>query len=889
MWKRYKFVIILLVVPFLILISWFKDGGIHGQGEESLSFYDSSTSNKLYSTTWRDSNSAGYYNPVDISRVTIFSILQMLSKLGVPNYLIQAFVDYLLMVTGTLAVYFLVKSTIKTDFNDSWIPLIAALFYLLNPFTISQIWGRGSYMQFFPFALHPLFLFLYVFAIRKRNILPILLALIASFILSATFGHVAHTASLWVLILLYSIFHGYFYRKDILLTIIFFSILFIGWILTQGWWQALYFKSTVDIYTSTTISTENMGTLLGVSKDYSLPSVIRLIHDGFFFRDPKYKEIYSSIPFQLISWLIPISALFSIKYLKKSVNLKYFGIIFLVGIFVSLGANFPTGFIFTWLFTHIPPLQIFRNPFEKFGLVFILGYSALFAVGVMHLSTKAKRRWKLIIPGALLGLILGVYSWPIWIGKVISGIDSEVGIIVPTYYQNLKNWIHSQELEGYRLVMLPIATGEGVVYKWGDRLYNGVAPSEYLLDYPTISSTPRFAYLYDYLHALRKYIPQMNVAPAISLLGAKYIVDRQDMVMISQAETEQKIHLLDKIYPAVGIENTDKVICQNLTKGQQVESSFLLACKVIGDQSNWKNIKYLHIKVRTNIPAFLEIAIRDSKSNRPRWDGKADNQYTTNSSNTEIVDISLGAPTEYNEKINMSDIILIEVNAYPKDKGKIVNSIKLDGIWLDEGQEEKVDEYSFVTSFTNLHLYQNNKFNSPPHFGVLENTVKVESFKELFEKAYSERSKVDRLGFLLFEQNSKRDLTKIIDSKVVVLDSSKISNTKYFIKVNSTTAANLILSELFDPNWKVISNVDKEELNGGFLDDLKLLKKSYLNESNHFVVNGYANLWTVQGSKQYAVVFLPQIIKDTGFTIALYVSGLLSFFSGILILRKFLK
>lgn len=749
-------------------------------------------------------------------------------------------------------------------------------------------------MQSFPFALHPLFLLLYILAIKRKTILPLIFALLASFVLAPAFQNITYVATLWFLIIAYSFFYIYYNRtkKDFVLISIFFGILFFGWILIQSWWIALYFRSTAVVYSSQAgLANENLGTLLGVSKDYPLPSIIRLIHEGYFFRDAKFGDIYKSVSFQLISWLIPIVSLFAIKYLKENKSLKFFGIIFIIGLIVSLGANFPFGPIFTWFFTHIPPLQVLRNPFEKFGLVLTLGYSVLFAFGVMHLSRKANKGVGVFIAAIVMISVLGIYSWPLWTGRAVSGIDKKVGIIVPSYYKDLKDWIYSQQrIEGHRLLMLPIASGEGVVYKWGDRLYNGYPPSEYLIDYPSISSTPRFAYLYDYLHALRKYISQMDVAPAISLLGIKYIVDRQDMVMISQAEKDQKNYLLDTIYPSMGIAGSQKIICKSPMSAAQVENSVWLMCEPIDGQTNWRNVKYLHLKVAADVDAVFEVAVRDSFGNRPRWDGNADPAYSLNAGKVEEIIVPLGAPTEYNDKIDFADIKLIEFRMHPKDTNQTVGKVDIEGLWLDSGKGQKIDEYSHVGSFDKLALYQNNKFNSPPHFGILMSIEKVDSFKELFEKAQSRRSEVDKIGFLLLGQNDRRDPDKIASSEAVPSDSSKITSTKYFIKVDNKQPFNLILSELFDSNWKVIPDVKKEDLDGNFLNNLKLLGKSVLDESNHFVINGYANLWSASGeSDRYAVVFRPQLIRDVGYKAVLYLVGILFILAIVLIIRNAVK
>lgn len=898
--RRFYPILLLLLVPLIIIFSWFRDGGLLGQGEETLPFYDISVSLKFYSTTWR-SISTGYYNSVEISKVTLFSILKWLSDLGIQNFLLQAFVDYILMVIGVLAVYFLVKRIVGNKLNSDLIPVVAALFYLLNPFSVSQIWGRGLYMQYFPFALLPLFLLLYVIAIQKRKILLILIALIVSFILAPAFQHITYVIDLWFLIFFYSLFYLYYNRtkKDAILIISYFSILFIGWILTQGWWLSLYFISTAGAYSanSSAVVNENLGTFLGVSRDFSLPTIIRLLQDFYFFRDSKYGEIYKSIFLQLISWLIPLITLFSLKYFKRSKGLKLFGILFLIGLFVSLGANFPFGFLFTWLFLHIPPLQIFRNPYEKFGLIYSLAYSVLFAAGLSFIYNKIQILWGKIVSRLALCtvilLILGVYAWPLWTGRVISGVDKKVGILVPSYYKDLATWLKDDKStdNNYRLMMLPIASGEGVVYQWGDRLYNGFTPSDYLLDYPSISNNPHLSYIFDYMQGLRKYISQIDVAPAMSLLGSRYMVNREDMVMISPGEKQHLGFLLDTIYPPDSIENIKRVVCTKNTNSKQVDNSIWFSCALNSEESNWQDVKYLHLKIATDRPSLLDISIRDSLENRPVWQGQVDPEYSTSASGYEEITLPINAPSQFVEKTNFSDIRLLEIMAFPKDKQDIVQKVDLAGVWLDSGKTEKINEYKFIKSFGALKLYENIRFTAPPHFGILNEVLEVKNFKELFQEALLKRDRFERIGFLLPGQNEKKDIKKLLsDSEGKVLKSAEISNTKYFIQIDTQVPVKLILGERFDSNWKVIPDVTKKDLDGSLLNNIKLLKKVYLDESKHFVVNGYANLWYLdEGNQSYAVVLLPQLMRDAGYTISLYILGIISVLATALIIKGSIK
>ena len=129
-----------------------------------------------------------------------------------------------------------------------------------------------------------------------------------------------------------------------------------------------------------------------------------------------------------------------------------------------------------------------------------------------------------------------------------------------------------------------------------------------------------------------------------------------------------------------------------------------------------------------------------------------------------------------------------------------------------------------------------------------------------------------KLGFLLNSQNIGKDLSslaKTTDSTIV--NKYKLSETRYWIETDQNSGDGfLLLSKTFYPQWKVIPNIGKDELDGSFGNDLRLLRKSFLSESNHFVVNGYANLWKIGQNKEYAIVFMPLIMENIGAKVSIF-------------------
>ena len=144
-------------------------------------------------------------------------------------------------------------------------------------------------------------------------------------------------------------------------------------------------------------------------------------------------------------------------------------------------------------------------------------------------------------------------------------------------------------------------------------------------------------------------------------------------------------------------------------------------------------------------------------------------------------------------------------------------------------------------------MYEPNNFKSPPEFGSLSQINQVDDFVGLFQLVNQKRDSIDQMGFLLNSQNIGKDLSslaKTTDSTIV--NKYKLSETRYWIETDQNSGDGfLLLSKTFYPQWKVIPNIGKDELDGSFGNDLRLLRKSFLSESNHFVVNGYANSWVL--------------------------------------------
>lgn len=894
-----KQILLLIILCLTLTFIWFHKGLIFAGGEEGIPFYNLEKTSEYYSSVWHETGIG--FPAVNEQRIPIFSLLKIFYQLGIPGFLLQAFTFFLLMSVGTVSVFFLIKETVLKDLYENngqkkyqYLPLIAGIFYLLNPFSMTQIWGRGLYMQFFPYALFPLFLILFILGIKKRNFLYGAIALISSVILSPAFDNISYAPSLWLIILLYTFFHliKHFNKKEVIFTAAFFTFLFLGWVLLHLFWILPFLNLSIQPYAAITENPEHgLGSLRGVSRQYPLHVLIRLMHSGYFFED-LYGKIYSGFIFGIISWIIPLVSIFSVKKFKKLLHFQYFGVLFLIGLFISLGSNFPSGWLFELLFKYIPFFQMFRNPFEKFGLIFLIAYVPFFALGTLIVAQKISQLFKektarFLSIAIIIMLVCGIYVWPMWTGIFAGGYRLNPWVKVPDYYKEMKKWL-DENSEDYRVFMTPLWSGDGTFYQWGNTRFQGTDPMVYLISQPAVSYSSQAP---DFLSSMRKNMERINLAPSLALFRAKYLIDRGDALMITKAEKQHSKFLTGALYPPLGIDLSSQRICQDKYASSSINGTAWIICQMSDMESDWSEIKYAHFILKTDVPSFLEIAIRDKNGIRIRWYGPNDAAYKTSNSDWTIIDIPLSAPTEYNHAIDFSKVDLIEILAHPQILPKTsVEEIFLKEIILDPGKEEKLNNFRLVQTFGNLQVYEPLYFNSPPEFGSLSKLERVNSFIGLFDQVNKKRDSINTLGFILPSQNPDKDLDKLTDeASLKVLDKQKISDSRYWLEVNNSDGNGLIiLSKTFDPQWKVISGIGKEMLEGNLFDDFSLLQRMSLDEKDHYVVNGYANLWKISGQdSQYAIVFMPQIFADIGWRVSIFSIILLGGFTLVWVLKKY--
>ncbi len=485
-----KKILLLNLIIFFLIILWFKNGLMFGGGEEGLPFYNPPKSLEYISFVWRDVD-IGIPAINDLMRAPIFYIATFFYNLVVNPTLIQAVIFFCLLSIGASSIYLLIELNFSGKVS-SWAPFIGGLFYIFNPYNLTQVVGRGLYTQFFAFSFLPLALLLFSLGLLKKNPLWVFLLALLSPLFGYMYSHPAYILDLWILLILYTAHYCFIKRGDkqaIFFALFTLILTLLSWLSINFWWIWPYLKISLPGGLSVALNNNdyNLSILDGVSKQYPLTSLIRLIHNGPFFEGKYYGDIYQSILFQLISWLMPLIVIFAFR---NKIKKGFFPWLFFISLFICLGANFPTGFIFRKTLVLIAPLQAFRNPFEKFGVIYLISYSVLFAIGfetfIVWVNKKLKTHLAPLLAGFTLLLICGIYVWPLWYGNFAGGYYFNPWVKVPDYYQEANNFMKSQN-SSKRIIQLPLSPGDGTKYKW-EHSYQGIDLGQLLFDNQVIAN-----------------------------------------------------------------------------------------------------------------------------------------------------------------------------------------------------------------------------------------------------------------------------------------------------------------------------------------------------------------------------------------------------------------
>src|SRR3990167_219231 len=549
----------LVALVTLLVVIWFHKGLILGSGESGLPFYNPSRLLDDIQSSWSDVP-LGTSSAIGYASYPLYITLTFFTNLGVPAFILQASLYWLIFVCGALSIH---KLTSLIPGNNYLVRVSATLFYILNPIVHVAVLHRMQYPMLFFYGFIPLAILIYDSGLRKRSLGHLLILSLISVLFSYAFVTLALFETFFLIIGLLSLVYVLKSRIEKLnfypfLYFILFGIIFF---VVHLWWLLPLFMSYLTPAASTTSlkyfdSFGNVETFKIISDNLgSVLSVFRLFPVRFYVSDGSvWGWIYYTPVFTVLSFFFITAFMVSLFRFKKDVLFVYFIVLSLITMFFMKGTLPPFGELSLVLMQVFTPLQVFRNSYEKVGLLLpiVMAIPVGFGIDLVAGFLKARVKFYRVLITIILIIIFPIYMFPIVTGLVFTGggkpaEDMNIGqyVKVPKYYEDAQNWLDSQN-NLFRVLVFPI-NGEGMTYNW-EYGFSGVELSNTLFNQPMISFNTGQVFLPEMVASINelfaRYPDQFWVLA--QMLNVKYLMVRDDIDYIARA-TESPATILSSI------------------------------------------------------------------------------------------------------------------------------------------------------------------------------------------------------------------------------------------------------------------------------------------------------------------------------------------------------
>lgn len=210
-----------------------------------------------------------------------------------------------------------------------------------------------------------------------------------------------------------------------------------------------------------------------------------------------YAGAMGQAPWMVLRWLLPagVAAGALLARPGRRAAAAVLVAVAAVTIFLAKGLHAPLATVNSWLYDAVPGMWLLRDPMSKLGVLLVLVYGALLALGIERiLAALAGRSRRLRVAGGVVLLAavgaMVAYPWPLWTGAVVPDSRAPLPgehVHVPAGWTAAANAVNRSPLRGKALV-LPLATYYQVTTTWG---YHGVAEvPQQLLRRPVVDRLP---------------------------------------------------------------------------------------------------------------------------------------------------------------------------------------------------------------------------------------------------------------------------------------------------------------------------------------------------------------------------------------------------------------
>jgi hypothetical protein len=398
--KRNILVIVLLVISLIVYNRWFFNLGILSDGDWV--FFPKETMAALriyYFSLWLGDNFGRVL--YDVGQAPTWAMYGFLAKfLNVGYALGERLIHFWpVAILTPLCSYLLLRKL----FSKKIAVFVGVLVYSFNTYFLILQTGTLTLMAAFSFA--PIILWGFIKTLETIKLKYAVLTGLLLFIAGAYEPRAVYII-VWVLFLYFLYFYIYVstvkkIKQKIEICIRgFLPILIVG-LLNLYWIIGL-----------SKIMSFGAGTPLGRSlfggEFYNILYSLTLFHP---FWTGKKLVFFTVQPIPFYFWLIPIFAFSGLVLYRKNKSVLFFGVITLLGIFLSKQVGAPFKDVYLWLYIHVPGFNAFREA-SKFYFLIALGYSVLVAAFIEWLWTNwNKKKLYVYLKYLFTMMIIVIFLW----------------------------------------------------------------------------------------------------------------------------------------------------------------------------------------------------------------------------------------------------------------------------------------------------------------------------------------------------------------------------------------------------------------------------------------------------------------------------------------------
>jgi hypothetical protein len=275
------------------------------------------------------------------------------------------------------------------------------------------------------------------------------------------------------------------------------------------------------------------------------------------------------------------------------------------------------------------------------------------------------------------------------------------------------------------------------------------------------------------------------------------------------------------------------------------------------NMTNMLSERYLEIWLRSSQGGSIYIEARDSLVHSATWDGRLNPNYSLRRGEWRLIVLPLDVPTEFIntpgtfDRGNVTKLLVGMTNL-----DHTLTNLEIGGMFLDQGSfSGSARNISLVGQFGQLTLYElDSSVFLPRIYPITGATIENSSGEFLSNLGEFNPADTAVVQSSEIQHNGISFPTSPLHKPN--LSFQMVSPSLYDVQVNASSPYMLVLSETYNPLWRA---------SGPW---------GTIPESNHFVVNGYANMWyiTQLGVYHLQLRFTPNNYLTYGTIIGLFVA-----------------